>query len=178
MVETVGVGQSETAVHSIVDFFLLLMLAGSGDELQGIKRGIMEIADMIVITKADGSNKLIAEGARMSFQNALRLMPSKASKWDPQVLTCSALENSGILELWEVILEYFRLTQSSGYFKELRKQQAVLRMHSTVIEYLNSAFYDDEDVKSNIQELEKQLYEGKITSYKAASILLDKYFKR
>ena len=178
IVETVGVGQSETAVNSMVDFFLLLMLAGAGDELQGIKRGIMEMADLIAITKADGHNKVPAEGARISFQNALHLFPSKTSGWNPQVLTCSALENSGIKELWEIILTYFEVTRESGYFEEFRKQQAVIRMHSTIIEYLNNAFYNQEEVKQLRPDIERQLYEGKITSYKAAINLLDKYFKR
>jgi LAO/AO transport system kinase len=178
LVETVGVGQSETAVHSMVDFFLLLMLAGAGDELQGIKRGIIEMADIIAITKADGPNKLIAEGARVSFQNALHLFPAKSSKWKPEVLTCSALKDSGINELWESIMEYFAFTRKSGYFEELRKQQEVIRMHSTIIEYLNSSFYNQEEVKLLRPELERLLYEGSITSYKAAVLLLDKYFKR
>ena len=178
IVETVGVGQSETAVNSMVDFFLLLMLAGAGDELQGIKRGIMEMADLIAITKADGHNKVPAEGARISFQNALHLFPSKTSGWKPQVLTCSALENSGIKELWEMILTYFEVTIKSGYFEEFRKQQAVIRMHSTIIEYLNNSFYNQEEVKQLRPDIERQLYEGKITSYKAAINLLDKYFKR
>src|SRR5450759_2592266 len=123
LVDTVGVGQSETAVHSMVDFFLLLMLAGSGDELQGIKRGIMEMADAIVINKADGANKLVAEEARISFQNALHLFPKKSSDWVPQVLTCSALTNEGINELWDIIMECFVFTRNSGYFETLRKQQ-------------------------------------------------------
>ncbi|TAL81533.1 MAG: methylmalonyl Co-A mutase-associated GTPase MeaB, partial [Bacteroidetes bacterium] len=110
LVETVGVGQSETAVHSMVDLFLLLMLAGAGDELQGIKRGIMEMADLIAITKADGSNKPAADKARQSFQNALYLFPAKSSGWKPQVLTCSALQNNGIAELWEIIMEYVNIT--------------------------------------------------------------------
>jgi LAO/AO transport system kinase len=178
LVETVGVGQSETAVHSMVDFFLLLMLAGAGDELQGIKRGITEMADLIAITKADGPNKLIAEEARVSFQNALHLFPAKSSGWKPQVLTCSALKNTGINELWKIIMEYFAFTGESGYFEELRKQQAVIRMHNTIIEYLNNAFYNQEDVKLLRPVLERQLNEGRITSYKAAVNLLDKYFKR
>ena len=123
LVETVGVGQSETAVHSMVDFFLLLMLAGAGDELQGIKRGIMEMADLIAITKADGANKLIAENARVSFQNALHLFPKKSSGWEPQVHTCSALTNTGIKELWEIILEYFEFTKKSGYFETSEKNR-------------------------------------------------------
>lgn len=178
LVETVGVGQSETAVHSMVDFFLLLMLSGAGDELQGIKRGIMEMADLIAITKADGPNKLIAEGARVSFQNALHLFPPKSSGWMPRVLTCSAIKNTGITELWEIILEYIEFTGKSGYFDELRKQQSIVRMHNTIVEYLNSSFYNQEDVKLLKPELERLLYEGSITSYKAAVILLDKYFKR
>lgn len=178
VVETVGVGQSETEVHSMVDFFLLLMLAGSGDELQGIKRGIMEMADMIAITKADGANKLIAENARVSFENALHFFPKKPSGWTPQVHTCSALTNTGIKELWEIILEYTAFTRNSGYFETFRKEQGVIRMHSTILEYLNNSFYNCKDVSSLVPEMEHQLYEGKITSYKAAVKLLDKYFKR
>jgi LAO/AO transport system kinase len=178
VVETVGVGQSETAVHSMVDFFLLLMIAGAGDELQGIKRGIMEIADLIAITKADGANKLLAENACVSFQNALHLFPKKSSGWVPQVHTCSALNNTGINELWEIITDYFAFTRSSGYFETFRKEQAVVRMHSTISEYLNNSFYNHPGVKSVIPEIERQLHEGTITSYKAALKLLDKYFKK
>lgn len=177
IVETVGVGQSETAVSSMVDFFLLLMLAGAGDDLQGIKRGIMELADLIAITKADGQNRIIAEGAKITYRNALRLFTPKNPEWAPQVLTCSALENTGIHELWKIILEYFDLSKRSGYFEEFRKQQAVIRMHSMIIDSLNNAFYSHEAVKLLRPEIEKQLYEGKITSYKAATDLLDKYFK-
>lgn len=177
IVETVGVGQSETAVGAMVDFFLLLMLAGAGDDLQGIKRGIMELADLIAITKADGPNKLIAEGARVTYQNALQLFTPRTPGWKPHVLTCSALENSGISELWELILAYFDITKRSGYFDEFRKQQAVIRMHSMIVESLNNAFYDQEEVKLLRPEIEQQLYKGEITSYKAAINLLDKYFK-
>ena len=178
IVETVGVGQSETAVNSMVDFFLLLMLAGAGDELQGIKRGIMEMADLIAITKADGRNKLTAESARVTYQNALHLFMSKTPGWNPRVLTCSALENTGIRELWELILEYFNVTKKSGYFDDFRKQQAVVRMDSMIIDNLNNAFYNHEEVKRLRLEIEHQLYEGKMTSYMAAVKLLDKYFKR
>jgi LAO/AO transport system kinase len=178
LVETVGVGQSETSVNSMVDFFLLLMLAGAGDELQGIKRGIMEMADLIAITKADGANKLIAENARVSYQNALHLFPKKLSGWIPQVHTCSALTNTGIKELWEVIMEYFVFTRNSGYFDSFRKEQAVIRMHSTIIEYLSNSFYNHKEVKLLVPEIERELHEGKITSYKAAIKLLDKYFKK
>jgi LAO/AO transport system kinase len=178
LVETVGVGQSETAVHSMVDFFLLLMLAGAGDELQGIKRGITEMADLIAITKADGSNEQVAEGAKVSFQNALHLFPAKSSGWMPQVHTCSALKNRGITELWEIIMKYFDFTGKTGYFEELRRLQSKISMHNTIVEYLNNSFYGREEVMLLLPELERQLYRGEITSYKAAVILLDKYFKR
>jgi LAO/AO transport system kinase len=178
LVETVGVGQSETSVHSMVDFFLLLMLAGAGDELQGIKRGIMEMADLIAITKADGTNKLAAEGAKNSYQNALHLFPPKPSGWKPKALSCSSLQNTGIEELWKNILEYFTFTRKSGYFEEVRKQQAIFRMDNTIIEYLTNRFFNQKDVKLLRPELEQQLYEGKITSYKAAVSLLEKYYKK
>jgi LAO/AO transport system kinase len=178
LIETVGVGQSETEVHSMVDLFLLLMLAGAGDELQGIKRGIMEMADLIAITKADGSNQVVAEGARVTYQNALQVLPVKPSGWKPQVYTCSAKINSGIVELWNIVLEYFEYTFKSGYFENNRKQQTVVRMNNTITEYLNNSFYNDAEVRLLKPKLENQLLEGSITSYKAAVILLDKYFKR
>ncbi len=177
LVETVGVGQSETEVSSMVDFFLLLVLAGAGDELQGIKRGIMEMADLIAITKADGANRHLAEIARLSYQNALKLFPEKPSGWMPKVLTCSALEKTGIIELWEVIIGYLDFAKTSGHFEELRKKQSVIRLHSTILEQLHHSFYDNDDVKLFRPEIESQLSEGKITSYMAANKLLDKYFK-
>lgn len=178
LVETVGVGQSETEVHSMVDIFLLLMLAGAGDELQGMKRGIMEMADLIAITKADGSNQSIAEGARVTYQNAIHLFPPAPSGWRPQVVTCSARENRGITELWKIISDYEKMTRSSGYFEDFRREQAVIRMHKTIDEYLNASFYNNPDVKMNLPGLERQLSEGRITSYRAAISLVNKYFKR
>ena len=175
IIETVGVGQSETTVHSMVDVFLLLMLAGAGDELQGIKRGIMEMADIIAITKADGPNEIVAEGARISYQNAMHLFPLNPSGWRPRALTCSALKNRGIKELWESITDYYEFTTRTGYFEEFRKRQSVIRMHDTISEYFVNALYNDAEVKNSRPELEKQLYNGNITSFKAAKILLDKY---
>ena len=175
LVETVGVGQSETAVHALVDVFLLLMLAGAGDELQGIKRGIMEMADIIAITKADGANKIGAERARTSYQNSLQLFPLNPSGWKPRVLTCSALKNTGIKELWTSVTDYYAFTTKSGYFGEFRKQQSVIRMHDTIAEYLTNAFYNNDEVRNMWPELEKRLLDGSITSYMAAKILLDKY---
>jgi LAO/AO transport system kinase len=178
IVETVGVGQSETAVHSMVDFFLLLMIGGAGDDLQGIKRGIMEMADLIAVNKADGSNKLKAEGTKVLLQNTLRLFQPKPSHWIPRVHTCSALTDSGILELWNIIRDFVSITRESGYFEQHRKQQAVIRMHHTIVDYLNSSFYNHDEVKALLPEMERQLYDGSITSYNAAIKLLDKYFKR
>jgi len=178
LVETVGVGQSETAAHSMVDFFLLLMLAGAGDEIQGIKRGIIELADAIAITKADGQNKIAAENARMTFQNALNLFPVTKSGWKPLVLTCSAHQDTGIREIWNVIVDYVNYTKKTGFFEELRKQQAIIRMHDTVSEYLSSSFYNHEEVKALLPGLERELYSGTITSYKAALTLLNKYFDK
>jgi len=176
IVETVGVGQSETAAHSMVDFFLLLMLAGAGDELQGIKRGIMEMADTIIITKTDGSNIEKAQMAAREYANALHLFPPSPSKWRPGVMTCSSLENKGIMEVWETVRDYVSLTKSNAYFWERRREQAVTRMHETIIDSLKYSFYSHPDIVRMIPDLEKQLREGETTSYKPASILLDKYF--
>lgn len=178
IVETVGVGQSETAAHSMVDFFLVLMLAGAGDELQGIKRGIMEMADTIAITKADGSNVRKAEMARTQYKNALHLFPPSPSKWSPRVLTCSSVENKGMAEVWETIRDYVSHTKSNGYFWDRRREQAVTRMHETIIDSLKYSFYSHPVIMEMIPELERQLREGDITSYKPAAILLDKYYSR
>lgn len=177
IVETVGVGQSETAAHSMVDFFLVLMLAGAGDELQGIKRGIMEMADTIVINKADGNNVRKAEMARIEYMNALHLFPLSPSKWSPRVLTCSSLEKTGIAEVWETVRDYVSMTKSNGWFWERRREQAVTRMHETVIDTLKYSFYSHPEVQALLPKLEKQLLEGEITSYKPALILLEKYFR-
>jgi LAO/AO transport system kinase len=178
IVETVGVGQSETAVSSMVDFFLLLMLAGAGDQLQGIKRGIMEMADAIAITKADGNNIVMAGNAKVEYQTALHLFPPSPSGWKPEVYTCSSVDNTGIEDIWQTISKYVKLTRQSGYFEEKRKQQEVIRMHDTIAEKLNDSFYNSEDIKKLNLEIEDQLREGTITSYKAAWIMLNKYFKK
>ncbi len=178
LVETVGVGQSETAVRTMVDFFLLLMLAGAGDELQGIKRGIIEMADTIAITKADGTNRTQAETARCLFQGTLDLFPSVKSGWKPVVVTCSALYCTGIKELWDTIDNYVNITRASGYFDEVRKQQAVIRMNDTITEHLGNSFFGNENVKALIPVLEQKLRDGTITSYRAAMELLKVYSGR
>lgn len=177
MVETVGVGQSETAVHSMVDFFLLLMLAGAGDELQGMKRGIMEMADAVAITKADGENETAAERARILYQNSLRLFPVPPSGWNPGVFTCSSLSKKGIRELWMKIIDYEQFTKLNGYFEKRREEQSVSRMDEAISDYLNFSFNNNEMVRSMRQEVEKLLHEGKITSYSAAVSLIDCYLR-
>lgn len=176
-VETVGVGQSEVAVHSMVDFFLLLMLAGAGDELQGIKRGIMEMADMLAITKTDGANKEIAERAAMEYTSALHLFPLGDSGWSPQVLTCSAHLNTGIENLWQKILEYQSHSKNSGYFYERRKKQSLYWLNETILENLKSRFYSDMDIKRHLKKLKQDVLNDKISSFSAAQQILDRYFK-
>lgn len=172
LIETVGVGQSETAVHSMVDFFLLLKLAGAGDELQGIKRGIMEMADAIVINKADGDNLKQAKNAKAEFGRALHLYPAKDSGWKPKVLLASALKKEGISETWELINTYWLLTKDNGFFDSKRKGQNKFWMLQTIEERLKSDFYDNPRVK---QELDRQLSlldQGKTTPFAAAEMVL------
>lgn len=173
-VETVGVGQSETAVHSMVDFFLLLMLAGAGDELQGIKRGIMEMADAIVINKADGANTKKADLAMNEYRNALHLFPAAESGWVVPVETCSAIENKGIDNIWKIIENYRKMTGSqSNYFVKKRQEQMVQTMHDSIDSQLRDRFYGDENIKSRIADLEKMVLQGNISAYQAAAELLD-----
>jgi LAO/AO transport system kinase len=176
-IETVGVGQSETTVHSMVDFFLLLMLAGAGDELQGIKRGIMELADTIIINKAEGDNLKKAELARRQYKNALHLFPPSESGWYPKVLLASALKNIGIEEVWKTIQEYCRFTRSNHYWDLNRNRQAKFRMHETILETLKNNFYQNPLYKANIAELEQKLEQNTISAYKAAKLLLNNYFE-
>jgi len=172
-IETVGVGQSETAVHSMVDFFLLLMLAGAGDELQGIKRGIMEMADAIAITKADGDNKKRTEQAMSDFKNALHFFPPAPSGWTPRVMTCSALKKEGLEKIWETILNYIEYTRTNSWFSRHRTAQTVYWMHQTIEESLKDHFYQTPGIKKMIRELEKKVLTGEMGSYLAARKILD-----
>ncbi len=171
-VETVGVGQSEIAVKSMVDIFLLLMLAGAGDELQGIKRGIMEMADLIAINKAESVNLKAARQAKVEYQNALSLFPIHPSGWKPPVLTCSALKGEGISEIWQQVESYFRQTRENGFFEQNRKEQAVFWMRETIESRLRQNFYDHPEIRIRIPKLEKIVAEGKISPVKAAGKLL------
>lgn len=177
IIETVGVGQSETAVHSMVDFFLLLMIAGAGDELQGIKRGIMEMADVIAITKADGDNNQKAQLAKQEYQNALHLFPPPPSDWLPKVLTCSSLKNEGIENIWNTILDYKDIVEKNNYFKSRRKEQAKYWMYETINENLKSHFYNNKIITESLKDFETKVLNDKISSFIAAKQLLDKYFK-
>lgn len=173
LVETVGVGQSETAVAGMVDFFLLLMLAGAGDELQGIKRGIMEMTDLIAINKADGANKHKANMARHEYESALHLFPPSDTGWVPRVVTCSALTNDGIQQIWHTVLEHRRYMRGSGAFEERRREQARQWMHDMIEQELQSRFHNDPVIKTSLHRYELAVSEGRISSFRAARVLLD-----
>ena len=172
LIETVGVGQSETAVHSMVDFFLLLKLAGAGDELQGIKRGIMEMADAVVINKADGENLKNAKIAKVEFNRALHLYPAKESGWQPKVLLASALKNEGISEIWELIEAYLKLSKDNKFFDHKRKEQNKFWLLQTIEDRLKSDFYNNLVVKEELQHQLQLIEKGKTSPFAAAEFLL------
>jgi len=172
-VETVGVGQSETAVHSMVDFFLLIQLAGAGDELQGIKRGIIEIADGIVINKADGDNIERANLAASHFRNALHLFPLPDSGWTPKVLSYSGRCNTGITEIWAMIDEYIAFTKANGYFEYKRNEQAKFRMYESIHNMLYQSFYQHLSIKNILPQMEQKVLNNEVSPFVAAQQLLD-----
>ena len=173
IIETVGVGQSETVVHSMVDFFLLLKLSGAGDELQGMKRGIIEMADAIVIHKADGDNIQRAKMAKVAFTNALHLYPLKENKWQPKVVTASALEKHGIAEIELLISEYIQLTKQNASFENKRNAQNKFWLLSTIEQQLKSSFYQNPLIKAALSEEILALENGKTTPFNAAKRLLN-----
>lgn len=177
IIETVGVGQSETAVHSMVDFFLLLKIAGAGDELQGIKRGIMEMADAIVINKSDGDNVRKSKLAKVEFGRALHLFPAKKSGWIPTTSTCSSITREGISEVWVTINKYVAHTQSNNYFFDKRKYQNQYWMLETINEQLKTNFFNHPDIKKLLEENKKAVQNDEISPFAAAQLLLEKYFK-
>ena len=176
-VETVGVGQSETAVHSMVDFFLLIQLAGTGDELQGIKRGIMEMADGIVINKADGDNLERAKMAASNFRNALHLFPPTESGWIPKVQTYSGYYALGIQEVWDMINEYIIFTKSNGFFERRRHEQAKYWMYESINEMLRRTFYNNPKIEKQLPLMERKVLDNEISSFVAAKQMLDMFFK-
>ena len=175
LIETVGVGQSELAVHSMVDFFLLLMLSGAGDELQGIKRGIMEMADSILITKADGDNIKKSNQARQEYKNAMHLLPPHPGGWIPQVETCSALSGHGLEKAWNIIESYQNQMAVNGYFNQKRKDQAKFWMHESILEKLKGMFYNNEAVMQKIVALEKKVISSETSPFVAANEIIDFY---
>jgi LAO/AO transport system kinase len=177
-VETVGVGQSETAVHSMVDFFLLLMLAGAGDELQGIKRGIMEMADAIIINKADGDNISKAERAKREYENALHLFPPAPSGWSPKVTTCSALMKTGVNEVWEMVMEYIATVKANGWFQKNRSEQALHAFTSSIENTLLGNFFNDPLLKSAVSDQQSAILSGQVSPYVAAQKLVKLYLNK
>jgi LAO/AO transport system kinase len=177
IIETVGVGQSETAVHSMVDFFLLLKIAGAGDELQGIKRGIMEMADAIVINKADGDNIRKAKLAKAEFNRALHLFPAKKSGWIPTTATCSAITLDGIPDVWDTIAKFVEQTKGNDYFNAKRSEQNEYWMLETINEQLKLNFYNNTEIQTLLDSNKKAVQNGEISPFAAAQLLLDKYFK-
>ncbi|MEM6516081.1 MAG: methylmalonyl Co-A mutase-associated GTPase MeaB [Bacteroidota bacterium] len=172
IIETVGVGQSETAVHSMVDFFLLLKLAGAGDELQGIKRGIIEMADAIAINKADGENLKAAKMAKVEFNRALHLYPEKQSNWQPKVTLCSALNNEGINDVWQLVEGYLSVVNDNGYFNSNRNEQNKFWLLQTIEDRLKSDFFNTPKIKTELDKQLKMIEAGKTTPFAAAEYLL------
>lgn len=177
IVETVGVGQSETAVRSMVDFFLLLMLTGAGDELQGMKRGIMEMTDLVAINKADGNNRDKAELARRECESALHLFPVPPSGWTPRAVTCSAVTRAGISDIWDIVLEHDESMKRNGWFERNRRRQVKSWMYEVIEHSLRQQFRSHEAVREQLPVMEQEVLEGRISSFRAARRLLDLYRK-
>lgn len=178
IIETVGVGQSETYVHGMVDFFLLLMLAGAGDELQGIKKGIMEMADLIAITKADSGNELQASLAKNEYESALHTFPPDGSGWFPEVVVCSATEKKGIAEIWELVEKHREKLSKNGKFAENRKTQNLAWMHDFIKQSLEQNFYTNSKVSTKIKDIQKVVSEGKKLPIHAGLELLEVFYNR
>lgn len=178
LIETIGVGQSETAVHHMVDFFLLLKLAGAGDELQGIKRGIIEMADTIVINKADGTNAQNAKQAQAEFKRALHMYPPKDNGWTPEVLICSALQNTGLQAIWILISRYFETMKKNGYFKKNRQTQNENWLIHYLEQELLSDFYQNPITIKTLPLLKAEVIKGNMTPFVAAEQLLEQIRKK
>ena len=174
-IETVGVGQSETMVHSMVDYFVLLLLAGAGDELQGMKRGIMELADTILITKADRGNEKASKLAARAYANAVHLFPSKDSKWVTNVLTTSSLDGMGLDETWDSVQSYFNAIVSNGFYVQNRRQQNARFLRENLSEMMLNEFHQDRELKKYMTHLENELTEGKLSPGRAVDLLFEKY---
>lgn len=177
IIETVGVGQSETTVHSMVDFFLLLMLAGAGDELQGIKKGIMEMADAIAINKSDGDNKKAANSAKQEYNRALHLFPANDNGWNPKVFTCSAIEKTGLKDIWSNIHDFEIQMKKNNWWNEHRMQQNKFWLHDNLKQLLIDEFYTNPDKKVALEKLELDVVNGLISPLEAAKVLTKNSFE-
>ena len=177
-IETVGVGQSETTVRSMVDFFLLLMLAGAGDELQGMKRGILEMTDLIAINKADGDNRARAERARHDYESALHLFPAAADGWNARVMTCSARDREGVADIWGAVLAHRRLMEANGWFDRRRREQALGWMKEALLYGLEQEVRRDRAVNSRMAAMEQEVLQGRVSPFRAARDLLDAFRQR
>ena len=173
LIETVGVGQSEIAVHSMTDLFLLLLLPGAGDELQGIKRGIVEMADLLAVNKADGDRLKLANQARAHYLNATHLLPPRPSGWSPQVLACSAEQGSGIAELWAAIQAFQTHVTANGFLEQNRQEQARYWLKESLESGLKDLFYQHPAIREKYVALEKQVLEGRVSPFAAAREILE-----
>lgn len=176
LVETVGVGQSEVAVHSMTDFFLLLLIPGAGDELQGIKRGIIEMADLIAINKADGNRIKAAQLAQKAYQRALHLFPPKENKWMPKVITLSALHNQGVDKVFNISENFYKSTKTSGYLQQNRQQQAIHWLHQHLRQALHQRLYQQDKLQNQMRETEQKVKNGQWSSLHGAQHLLQLLF--
>jgi LAO/AO transport system kinase len=175
IIETVGVGQSETMVKSMVDFFLLLMLSGAGDELQGIKRGIMEMADALIITKADGDNIAKATAAKALYKSALQLFPKNENGWEPLVDICSVFINDSVVNVWKIISDYEKLTKENGFFFKHRAEQSVKTFFEWMNDQLKENFYSNTMIENKIADLIPAIKEGKVSPYQVGTELVQDY---
>lgn len=178
LVETVGVGQSETAVRSMTDFFLLIMIPGAGDELQGIKRGIIEMVDFLAINKADGDNRERAQRAKAEYSSALHLFPPSPDGWIPPVVTCSALTGEGIAQIWDAVLAHRDLLSTNGHLSVLRQRQSLAWMEELIAEGLRAQFRAHREVSGHLQRVRKDVSDGRMTSFGAAQSLLALFLKK
>lgn len=175
LVETVGVGQNEVTVRDMVDFFLLLQIAGAGDELQGIKKGVIEISDAIVVNKADGDNIHKAKLAKGEYSTALHYLTPSTPGWNSRAFTCSALTGQGLPEVWSIIKRFEEITKENGFFEERRNNQIISWVNSMIREYLINSFYHNQNIKEVMPELQHNLLSGKITPTNAVDYLLKLY---
>ena len=177
-VETIGVGQSEVAVASMVDFFLLLMLAGAGDELQGIKRGVLELADLVAFNKADGENRIPSEAARRQLESVLTLFPPQPGGWKPPVVTCSARTGDGVAQIWTTILDHRSQMTSAGHLEQKRRRQARQAMHDAIRRALTDSFMRSPEIRSLLPQLERDVMESRTSPTAAAQSLLEQWRPR